>query len=78
MYKEIFGKEAGDVSMQELLSGLSKWEHDLPKDPVERPFAHLKRGADQRYNDDDLVNIMADSIEDTAGMSMFSLGGLLI
>ena len=69
MYKEIFGKEAAEVSMQELLSGLSKWEHDLPKDPLERPFARLKRGADQRYNDDDLVKIMTESIEDPAGMS---------
>jgi len=51
-YREIFGKEAGEVSMQELLSGLGKWEHELSsKDPLDRPFAHLKRGADQRYND---------------------------
>ena len=68
-YREIFGKDAGDVSMQELLSGLGKWEHDLvSKNPLDRPFAHLKRGADQRYNDDDLVKIMTESIEDTAGM----------
>ncbi len=68
-YQEIFGKEAGDVSMQELLSGLDKWEHELvSKDPLDRPFTHLKRGADQRYNDDDLVKIMTESIEDTADM----------
>ena len=73
MYKEIFGKEAGDISMQELLSGLGEWEHNLPEDPVERQFAHLKRGADLKYNDDDLVKIMTESIEDTAGKSTIPL-----
>ena len=69
MYKEIFGKTAATVSLEELLKGLSAWEHNLSKDPSERPFAHLQRGADGKYSDDDLVKIMTDSIEDTAGMS---------
>lgn len=67
-YREIFGKDARDVSMQELLMGLGKWEHVLHKtDPQQRPFADLERQADGRYPDDDLVRIMTDSIEDTAG-----------
>ncbi|KAI9876483.1 MAG: hypothetical protein M1830_006422 [Pleopsidium flavum] len=49
------------------LAGLSKWEHDLSKDPSERPFAHLQRGADGKFSDDDLVKIMTESKEDTAG-----------
>lgn len=72
MYKEMFGKDAHEVSMQELLRGLSKWEHDLAKDPSQRPFAHLERGADGKYSDDDLVKIMTESIEDTAGTYHFS------
>lgn len=69
MYKEIFGKPADDVSLQELLAGLGKWEHELPKDPQQRPFAHLQRGADGKYSDDDLVKIITEGIEDTAGKS---------
>lgn len=66
-YREMFGKEAHEVSLQELLIGLGKWERGLSKDPQQRPFAHLERQADGRYSDDDLVKIIADSIEDTAG-----------
>lgn len=67
LYRELFGKEPEDVTMQELLMGLSKWEQDLPEDPLKRPFAHLKRNENGSYNDDDLVKIIADSIEDPAG-----------
>ena len=67
MYQQMFGKQAGEVDMQELLMGLGKWEHSLDKNPVKRPFAGLNRGEDGKYSDDDLVNILADSIEDCAG-----------
>ena len=67
LYKRLFGKEAKDVSMQELLIGLSKWEKSLPRDPQQRPFADLKRGPDGKFNDDDLVEILASSVEDCAG-----------
>ncbi|KAL9116562.1 MAG: hypothetical protein Q9187_006913, partial [Circinaria calcarea] len=64
---ELFGKSAEEVSLQELLQGLGKWEHSLDKDPQKRPFAHLTRNADGKFNDDDLVKIMTESIEDPAG-----------
>lgn len=67
LYRELFGKESHEVSMMELLMGLSKWEHSLPKDPHKRDFAHLQRGADGKFSDDDLVKIITESIEDTAG-----------
>lgn len=67
LYKELFGKESHEVSMEELLMGLGKWEHSLSKDPHERDFAHLKREANGKYNDDDLVEILTSAIEDTAG-----------
>ncbi|KAI9759515.1 MAG: hypothetical protein M4579_002274 [Chaenotheca gracillima] len=67
LYKELFGKESHEVSMQELLMGLNKWEKSLPADPFERPFGKLKRGSDGKFNDDELVEIMTSSIEDTAG-----------
>ncbi len=67
LYKELFGKEAKDVSLQELLMGLGKWEHSLDKDPQKRPFANLKRDANGKLPDDGLVKILTESIEDTAG-----------
>lgn len=68
LYKELFGKDAHEVSLPELLKGLGHWEHNLDKDPQKRPFAQLKRQPDGKFNDDDLVNIMTEAIEDTAGI----------
>lgn len=67
LYRELFGKDANDVSLPELLQGLGKWEASLDDDPMKRPFAHLKRGSDGKLPDDDLVRILADAIEDPAG-----------
>jgi len=67
LYRKLFGKKAEEVSLQELLQGLGKWEHSLDKDPQKRPFADLERGADGKLPDDALVEILTASIEDTAG-----------
>ncbi|KAI9820753.1 MAG: hypothetical protein M1827_005123 [Pycnora praestabilis] len=67
-YRKMFpGKEPHEVPMKELLEGLSQWERALPDDPLKRPFADMKR--DQNYNlpDDELVQILTESIEDCAG-----------
>ena len=74
LYKQLFGKEAKDVTLQELLRGLGKWEHGLAKDPQKRPFADLKRDADGKFLDDELVEILASSIEDTAGLTPVKFG----
>ncbi|KAF2200007.1 putative fatty acid oxygenase PpoC [Delitschia confertaspora ATCC 74209] len=66
-YKRMFGKSASEVSMHELLQGLGKWAAGLDKDPQKRPFANLVRGFDGKYSDDDLVQIITESIEDCAG-----------
>ena len=67
LYKQLFGKDAEDVTLQELLMGLGKWEQGLPKDPQQRPFAGLKRDAEGKFSDDELVELLASSVEDTAG-----------
>jgi hypothetical protein len=67
LYQELFNKPGEDVSLEELMMGLGKWEHGLPDDPFKRPFAKLQRQSDGKYNDDDLVRIMTDAIEDVAG-----------
>lgn len=67
LYLKLFGKKSEDVSMQELLVGLSKFEASLPADPIKRDLDGLQRGSDGRFSDDDLVRILAESIEDVAG-----------
>lgn len=67
LYKQLFGKEAEDVTLPELLQGLGKWEHGLSEDPQKRPFAGLQRDADGKLPDDELVELLTSSIEDTAG-----------
>ncbi|KAJ9263257.1 hypothetical protein DTO212C5_7683 [Paecilomyces variotii] len=67
VYKELFGKPASEVSMQELLIGLGKYESSLDKDPSKRTFAHLQRQEDGTFKDEELVKILTDAIEDVAG-----------
>ena len=67
LYRSLFGKEAADVSLPELLKGLGKWEAEMPKDPLQRPFAGLQRKEDGSFDDGELVEILVDAIEDVAG-----------
>ena len=73
LYKELFGKEAEEVSLPELLRGLAKWEHGLDKDPQKRPFAKLQRDANGKFSDDDLARILTESVEDVAGNNLMVL-----
>lgn len=67
LYKELFGKDADEVSIPELLQGLGKWEKSLDNDPSKRTFGHMHRAADGKFSDDDLARILAESVEDVAG-----------
>jgi len=71
IYMELFGKEPKDVSLRELMVGLGKYDHDLPKDPLQRPFARLKRGPDGKFDDGDLAKIMQNGIEQVSGRHFF-------
>ena len=67
-YRERFpGKEPSEVSLPELIKGLSKWEKELSEDPQERPFAKLERDSRRSFNDDALVKILTESVNDVAG-----------
>jgi len=58
-YQRLFpGKNPKDISLQELIQTLSKWESSLDQDPPKRNFANLKRQSDGTFNDDDLVEIL--------------------
>ena len=68
IYREMFGgKEPNEVTQRDLMEGLGKWDKYMSPDPTKRDFAHLKRGPDGKYNDDDLVAIMKAGIESCAG-----------
>jgi linoleate 10R-lipoxygenase len=59
--------------MKDLMVGLKRYDEHMPKDPMERPFAHLKRGPDGKFADDDLVRFMQIGVEEVAGMLGISL-----
>ena len=67
-FKRLFpGKEPSKIAFHELLAGLDAWEKSLSEDPQKRPFANLQRSQDGSLKDDDLVEILAASIDDEAG-----------
>ncbi|OGM41008.1 fatty acid oxygenase [Aspergillus bombycis] len=67
IYEELMGKPAEEVSIQDLIKGLGKYDRSLSKDPSERTFAHLQRQEDGTFKDEELVNILANATEDVAG-----------
>ena len=67
VYQELFGKAPEEVSMKELMIGLGKYDHELPQDPIKRPFAHLKRGEDGKFDDGDLARIFQEGVEQVSG-----------
>ncbi|KPI39845.1 Linoleate 10R-lipoxygenase [Cyphellophora attinorum] len=67
VYQQLFHKRAEEVDLRELMIGLSTFDNDLPSDPMERSFAGLKRGADGKFNDDELAKIMTGGAEQMAG-----------
>ncbi|KAH6616000.1 heme peroxidase [Chaetomium sp. MPI-SDFR-AT-0129] len=66
-YHELFGKPGSELTTHDLIMGFAKYDGLIPEDPLERPFNKFKRGPDGKFNDDDLVNCMNDSVEDVAG-----------
>lgn len=67
-YQRLFpNKNPTDVGVDDLLDALRKWGASLSANPYERPFADLSRDEDGNFSDNDLVKILADSIDDVAG-----------
>ena len=66
--KEVFGStDAINMPFHALARGLERWGRSIPEDPLQRPFNKMQRGPDGTFDDDALVEIMADSIEDVSG-----------
>ncbi|PWY87652.1 heme peroxidase [Aspergillus heteromorphus CBS 117.55] len=68
MYQELFpGRNPEEIPLDEFLRGVAQWEAGLSEQPQERPFAGLKRNPNGSFDEGDLVNLFADSVEDCAG-----------
>lgn len=61
------GKNPSTASMTEVLSALKTWDAELPTEPEARTFENLQRLNDGTFDDDELVKLLTESIEDTAG-----------
>ncbi|GME60286.1 putative prostaglandin g h synthase 2 cyclooxygenase pgh2 cox2 [Neofusicoccum parvum] len=61
-------KALDELTPAEFVRGLAAFEASIPKDPSKREFGGLKRGADGRFADADLVRTMTESMEDPAGL----------
>ena len=67
LFRRMFGRPPEEISMPEMLAGLSKWRAEMPEDPFERDFHGLMRDEDGKFSDDELVDLICDSVEDCAG-----------
>lgn len=66
-YGRLFDKPASEVTTQEMVMGFGKFDKEIPEDPLQRPFMHLERGSDGKFDDDELVSCIASAVEDCAG-----------
>lgn len=56
-----------ELSLQDGMQAIGRFESLIPKDPSQRNFGGIERGEDGRFRDEDLVKILKESIEDPAG-----------
>lgn len=61
-------KPLHQLNPQEFIQGLLRFEQSIPQDPGHREFGGLKRDADGKFNDAEMVNVMKESMEDPAGL----------
>ena len=61
-------KPLDQLTPQEFIQGLLRFEHSIPTDPSQRTFGKLQRDATGKFSDAELVNIMKESMEDPAGL----------
>jgi hypothetical protein len=67
LYANVLGKPSAEVTPQDMIMAFGRFETSIPADPLERPFAHFKRGPDGKLNDDELVECIVSAVEDCAG-----------
>lgn len=68
--QEVFNdvnKPLEQLTPKELINGLINFEMKIPAEPKERTFGGLKRGANGKFDDKELVDILDASMKDPAG-----------
>ncbi|KAH7322623.1 heme peroxidase [Stachybotrys elegans] len=70
-YKELLGEDYGEMNMGALFKAVKALETSVHPDPGQRTFSGFQRGADGRFNDDELMDALATAIEQPGG----SFGG---
>ena len=60
-------KPLSQLNAKELIEGLIAFEKKVGDEPKERTFGGLKRDAEGKFNDAEMVKILKESIEDPAG-----------
>ncbi|KAM0265577.1 hypothetical protein ACHAQJ_000009 [Trichoderma viride] len=66
-YDDLLGENYGTMDMRMLMIAIRKFAMGMPKDPGDCVFGGFARGPDGRFDDDDLVNCIATSIEQPGG-----------
>lgn len=61
-------KPLDQLTPQEFIQGLFRYEQSIPDEPSKREFGGLKRDENGKFSDAELVNIMKESMEDPAGL----------
>ena len=61
-------EEIHKLSPAELMTGIGQSAQKIPNEPEKREFGGLKRGADGKFKDEELVNILKTSMNDPAGI----------
>ncbi|KAF2265211.1 heme peroxidase [Lojkania enalia] len=62
-------KPLDKLTPKELLTGLLRYEKNIPNEPKERSFAHLERDPKTgKFDDAEMVEILRQSIEEPAGL----------
>lgn len=66
-FSELLGHSDQELDLPTLMAAMKKFEMKMPKDPGACTFGGFSRGADGRFNDDELMEALTAAIEEPGG-----------
>jgi hypothetical protein len=72
--KVLPGKDMSKISVDEFFEGLAKWSRSLDGDPSKRDLdlgRVIRDKTTGKFDDQDLINLLTESTEDCAGMTIY-------
>ncbi|KPM41065.1 Linoleate 10R-lipoxygenase [Neonectria ditissima] len=66
-YTQLLGPNHGPLTLPKMMQAVKNFDASVAKDPGDRVFGGLRRGADGRFDDDELVDALATAIEQPGG-----------